>query len=74
MDSLKRIKDKHELFRLRNGCKKWCIENIIPDIGKPFFIHSPKENTYYPTEVKEYTDWGILEGYINEGNCYLLEE
>jgi hypothetical protein len=74
MDSLRRIKSKDELFRLRDRCTKWCDENIVPNIGMPFFIHSPYSNTYYATEVQEYTNWTELEEFIKQGNAYLPEE
>lgn len=67
---LKRLQNKHELFRLRKGCRNRSEENLEPDIGKQFYIHSPFTDTYYVTEVKEFTDWSIIDRYIDEGNVY----
>lgn len=44
---------------------------MIPDIGKQFFIHSPYSDTHYKGVVTEFTDWGILEVFLDSGNVYL---
>lgn len=67
---LKRLQNKHELFRLRKGCRKWSEDSIEPDIGKQFSIYSPFSQTYYVSEVTEHTDWNIIDRYIDEGNVY----
>ena len=68
---LHRIKNKHELFRLRQGCRVWNDQNITPDIGRPYNIYSPFSKTYYNTQVFEWTAWDILDKFINEGNTYV---
>jgi hypothetical protein len=68
---LHRVKDKKELWRLKSGCRNAEKEsNLEPAIDTPFLIHSPFSGDYYKTKVESYTDWNILDEYINAGNVY----
>lgn len=66
-----RVLTKEDLYALRKGCKKWIPENIEPDIGAVYYIHSPFSNTVYKNAVSEFTNWDILNNYIRDGNVYV---
>ncbi len=68
--ALSRIKSKDELYELRKGCSTHKLENLEPAIGTSFIIYSPFSKTEYHSEIREYTDWKILQNYIDDGNCY----
>ena len=67
---LHRIKNKHELFRLRQGCRVWNEQNITPDIGRPYKIYSPFSKSWHDSKVEEWTAWDVLDEYIKSGNVY----
>ena len=69
-----RIKDKIELYRLKDGARVPKPENMVPDIGKPFWVYSPYGKTHYSSEVREFTSWVELDKYIKQGNVYKIDE
>lgn len=68
-----RVKSRYDLHKLKPGCSVKKPENLVPDLGCGFCIHSPFSNTYYNSEITEYTDWEILDQYISEGNVYFIK-
>ena len=68
--SKKRVKNRFELYKLKQGRRVWNEDNIEPDIGKPYVIYSPYSDTFYDSFVREYTDWEVLDQYIKHGNVY----
>lgn len=67
-----RVKSRYDLYRLKPQCTVKKPENMIPDIGLGFCIHSPFSDTYYNSEVMEFTDWDIMDSYIKDGNVYKI--
>lgn len=66
----RRINHRHDLYRLRKGCKVRCEANIEPDTDKEYYIYSPYSETLYKTRVKEMTNWDMLDKFIQEGNVF----
>jgi hypothetical protein len=69
----KRIKHINEFKKLKPRKVKWVEENLEWDIGKEYYIYSPKRDTFYKRVFHGEISIPTLRRYIIEETCYFFK-